>query len=285
MAAHARPTRPRDGTVTRRHPVDRLRAHATVGDLRPPPTSRIPTLLRPVVAAGARAFGADVWGEALDWLERPRARPPDPTRGLPRRRGRASSGRPAAPPRRRRTGVPRPRSCATFRERVAPLTFNAQHPGVLQLLHARRRSRCRSAARCSRSGSSRASTSGTRDPWRRSSRRRSSRWLVDLVGMAGHEPWGVLTSGGVMANLMAPRGRARRPPPALRRDSTPPRGAGARRGPRVRERPDPLLDRAWARRARVPARDAPRGALRRPVPAARAEPVARGRSRRIGRPG
>ena len=91
------------------------------------------------------------------------------------------------------------------------------------------------------------------------------RWLCDLVGY-GEGSFGLLASGGVMANFIAM---------ALVRDvhlraltgaSKPPRGRRARGRPRLRERPDPLLDRAGARRARLPARDAGLGPERRPVP-------------------
>ena len=94
------------------------------------------------------------------------------------------------------------------------------------------------------------------------------RWLCDLVGY-GEGSFGLLASGGVMANFIAL---------ALVRDvhlraltgaARPPRGRRARGRPRVRQRPDPLLDRPGARRAGLPARDARPRAGRRPVPAPR----------------
>ena len=94
------------------------------------------------------------------------------------------------------------------------------------------------------------------------------RWLCDLVGY-GPASFGILTSGGVMANLMAMTvardvhlRRAPRARPAAAR-------ARARGRPGLRLGPDPLLDRPGARRARLPARDAPSRPGRRALPAAR----------------
>ena len=76
------------------------------------------------------------------------------------------------------------------------------------------------------------------------------RWLCDLVGY-GPESFGLLTSGGVMANFMGM---------ALARDihlgrllgaGRAPRGRDARGRPRLHLGPDPLLDRAGARPARA----------------------------------
>ena len=81
------------------------------------------------------------------------------------------------------------------------------------------------------------------------------RWLCDLVGY-GDGSFGLLTSGGVMANFMGM---------ALARDihlgrllgaGRPPRGGDARGRPGLHLGPDPFLDRPCARRARLPARDA-----------------------------
>ena len=79
------------------------------------------------------------------------------------------------------------------------------------------------------------------------------RWLCDLVGY-GEGSFGLLTSGGVMANFMAMAlardvrlRELRGPGPAAPRC-----GAGGR--PRLRLRPGPLLGGAGARRAGLPAR-------------------------------
>ena len=83
------------------------------------------------------------------------------------------------------------------------------------------------------------------------------RWLCDLVGY-GPASFGLLTSGGVMANFMGM---------TLARDIHLGRLLGARAGaargdargrPRLHLGPDPFLDRPSARPARLPARD-PRG--------------------------
>ena len=109
------------------------------------------------------------------------------------------------------------------------------------------------------------------------------RWLCDLVGY-GPASFGLLTSGGVMANFMGM---------ALARDIHLGRLLGRRPGaargdargrPRLHLRPDPLLDRSGARPARLPARDARRHPVGRSVPAARRAGRG-GRRRAIARPG
>ena len=95
------------------------------------------------------------------------------------------------------------------------------------------------------------------------------RWLCDLVGY-GAGSFGLLTSGGVMANFMGM---------TLARDihlgrllgaGRPPRGATARGRPRLHLGPDAFLDRTGARPARLPARDARGHPVRRAIPAPRA---------------
>ena len=91
------------------------------------------------------------------------------------------------------------------------------------------------------------------------------RWLCDLVGY-GEGSFGLCTSGGVMANFIALALVRDVHLRALREADRPAARRGARGRPRVRERPDPLLDRPRARRAGLPARDARRAAGRRPLP-------------------
>ena len=80
--------------------------------------------------------------------------------------------------------------------------------------------------------------------------------------------WGVLTCGGVMANIMAMTVARDVWLPKLRGIGRPAARRRARGRPRLRERPDPFLDRAGARRARVPRRHARGDRQRRAVPAA-----------------
>ena len=146
------------------------------------------------------AFGEAIWREALDWLygqamRRPIRREPYPEA---RRAFFGPDGEPAAAPER---PAPWPEVLAEFRERVAPATYNAQHPGsfsyftppplpmsiggevLAQWLH-----------------------QGI-DVWHAGPigafvEEEVVSWLRDLAGF-GAGSWGVLTSGGVMANLMA----------------------------------------------------------------------------------
>jgi aromatic-L-amino-acid decarboxylase len=150
--------------------------------------------------ASLESLGEGTWREALDWLfDHAMLRPVD---GLSYPEARAaffgSSGGPAAAP---ISPTPWPDVLLEFRERVAPHTFNAQHPGSFsyftppplpmsiagevlgQWLH-----------------------QGV-DVWHAGPigalvEEEVVCWLRDLMGF-GQSGWGVLTSGGVMANLMA----------------------------------------------------------------------------------
>ena len=109
------------------------------------------------------------------------------------------------------------------------------------------------------------------------------RWLAELVGY-GPDSFGLLTSGGVMANFMAMAlardihlpNALRAGPPASR-----PRPRG---GPGLRLGPGAFLDCAGARRAGVPAGHAGRDRGRRAFPAPRRRPSRR-RSPATGLPG
>ena len=151
----------------------------------------------------------------------------------------------AQPARRGPAGVPRARS------RRRPTTRST--PGR-SATSRRRRCRCRSPARSSPDGRNQGVDVWHAGPVRRVRRGGGHRLAPRPARHARRGSWGVLTSGGVMANLMAldrrPRRLARR---RFARPAGPPRGAAARRRAGLRERPDALLDRARARRARVPA--------------------------------
>jgi glutamate/tyrosine decarboxylase-like PLP-dependent enzyme len=145
-------------------------------------------------------FGDAVWAEALDWLYGQAMVRPIHPESYPesRRRFFGPSKAPGPAPDR---GRPAGDVLREFRERVAPMTFNAQHPGAFsyftppplpmsiggevlaQWLH-----------------------QGV-DVWHAGPvgafvEEEVVRWLRDLVGF-DDASWGVLTSGGVMANLMA----------------------------------------------------------------------------------
>ena len=93
------------------------------------------------------------------------------------------------------------------------------------------------------------------------------RWLCDLVGY-DETSFGLLTSGGVMANFLAMALVRDVHLAAARGSERAAAGGGARGRAGVHVRPDALLDRAGARRAGLPARDARRPADRRPIPPA-----------------
>ena len=205
----------------------------------------------------------------------PRDGPADRLRGAAPRLLRGDAASPAR----------RPTSPATlqavldeFATRIAPHTLNSFHPRAPQLLHAAAAGRLDRRRGARPVDATRASTSGTRVPSRAFVEEEVVRWLCDLVGY-GEGSFGLLTSGGVMANFIAM---------ALVRDvhlrALTGAAAAAARGrargrPRLRQRPGPLLDRPGARRARLPARDP------RPRPGRRRVPAPRGAGRRGHRRG
>jgi aromatic-L-amino-acid/L-tryptophan decarboxylase len=162
-----------------------------------------PTLLAMGSPGARRALeelGAAVWGEALDWLygealRRPVAADPYPES---RRRFFGPSDGPAAAP-------ASPSSVAEvlaeFRARVAPLTYNAHHPGSFSYFTP-------PPLPMSIAGEVLAQwTQQGVDVWHAGPvgafvEEEVVRWLRELVGMP-EGSWGILTSGGVMANLMA----------------------------------------------------------------------------------
>ena len=144
----------------------------------------------------------------------------------------------------------------------------------------RRRCRCRSWASCSPRSTNQGVDVWHAGPTGAFVEEEVVRWLCDLVGY-GAGAFGLLTSGGVMANFMAM---------ALARDlhladvrglDRPAARQGPRGRPRLHQGPDALLDRARARRARVPARHARRARRRRASSGSAARPS----RRRSPRPG
>ncbi len=169
------------------------------------------------------AFGTDVWREALDWLYGHAMRRPIAPAGY--RASRATffgpSDRPGAAP---DVGTPATEVLREFRERVAPMTFNAHHPGSFSYFTP-------PPLTMSVAGEvlSQWMQQGV-DVWHAGPvgafvEEEVVRWLVDLVGMPGDDAGGVLTSGGVMANLMALALARDVHLPTLRGETGPPRGA------------------------------------------------------------
>jgi aromatic-L-amino-acid decarboxylase len=145
-------------------------------------------------------LGERIWKEALDWLYGPAAeRPTAPDRYPEMRRAFfGESGRPAPAPSRGRTSD---EVLTEFRERFAPFAFAAQHPGAFSYFTP-------APLPMSIAGETLAQwlnqgidvwLSGMAGPL---VEEEVVRWLCDLCGY-GDDGWGVLTSGGVMANIMA----------------------------------------------------------------------------------
>ena len=157
-----------------------------------------------LTAPGAREalarFSDAITTEALDWLfDRAMDRPIHPD-SYPdsRRRFFGPDGSPASMPER---GVPADDVLRTFRERVAPMTFNAQHPAAFSYFTP-------PPLAMSVGGEVLGQwlQQGV-DVWHAGPvgafvEEEVTRWLCDLVGLPPGA-WGVLTSGGAMANLMA----------------------------------------------------------------------------------
>ena len=150
--------------------------------------------------AALEALGQATWQEALDWLYGEALRRPVYPDSYPEARerffgsGRGPAPAPSAP-------APWPEVLEEFRRRVAPATFNAQHPGSFSYFTP-------PPLPMSIAGEVLAQwiNQGVdvfhAGPAGSLVEEEVVRWLRDLVG-AGDESWGVLTSGGVMANVMA----------------------------------------------------------------------------------
>jgi aromatic-L-amino-acid decarboxylase len=170
---------------------------------------------------GLRRFGDAVWGEALDWLYSEAVRRPVNPNSYPEARraffGETSEPSPAP-------GEPTAwhQVLADFRERVAPATFNSQHPGSFSYFTP-------PPLMMSIAGEvlSQWLHQGV-DVWHAGpvgalAEEEVVSWLRDLVGF-GEGSWGVLTSGGVMANVMAMTVARDVHLRALRNLEAPPRG-------------------------------------------------------------
>jgi aromatic-L-amino-acid decarboxylase len=157
-----------------------------------------------VRAEGARAaleaFVADTHQEAFDWLFDRALDRPMHAENYPESRARffGPTGEPGSAP---SDGAAADAVFRAFRDRVAPMTFNAQHPAAFSYFTP-------PPLAMSVAGETLAQwlQQGI-DVWHAGPvgafvEEEVTRWLADLVGMPP-EGWGVLTSGGVMANLMA----------------------------------------------------------------------------------
>src|SRR5687767_4757803 len=150
--------------------------------------------------AALERLGERTWAEALDWLYGPaadRATAPDLYPEL-RQAFFGESGAPGRAPAGGRTSDD---VLAEFRERLVPFAYAAQHPGSYSYFTP-------PGLPMSIAGETLAQwlnqgidvwLSGMAAPF---VEEEVIRWLCDLCGY-GDDAWGVLTSGGVMANVMA----------------------------------------------------------------------------------
>ncbi|MBA3691110.1 MAG: hypothetical protein H0W82_06830 [Actinobacteria bacterium] len=154
----------------------------------------------PSARAALERLGEDTWREALDWLYGVAMRRPMPADTYPQARARffGAIGEPASAPMEPATSTEVLRE---FRERIAPFTYNAQHPGSFSYFTP-------PPLPASIAGEvlSQWIHQGV-DVWHAGPiaafvEEEVTAWLRDLCGI-GPEGWGVLTSGGVMANIMA----------------------------------------------------------------------------------
>jgi aromatic-L-amino-acid/L-tryptophan decarboxylase len=150
--------------------------------------------------AALESFGKAVWGACLDYLYEEAFRRPVAPDSYPEMRQRyfGPTGRASETPKTPSTSTEILRD---VRQRIAPFVFNAQHPGAYSYF---------SAPPLPLSIGGEVLTQWFHqgvDVWAAGPigalvEEEVTSWLRDLVGF-GEESWGVLTSGGVMANLMA----------------------------------------------------------------------------------
>jgi aromatic-L-amino-acid decarboxylase len=144
-------------------------------------------------------LGEDTWHEALEWLYGEALRRPTSAERYPdlRRAFYGDAGRPGPAP---SDGEPSTEVLKEFRERVAPHTLNAQHPGAYSFFTP-------PPLPVAIAGEVLAAwTNQGIDLWLSGMvgpfvEEEVVTWLRDAAGYA-ENGWGVLTSGGVMANLM-----------------------------------------------------------------------------------
>ena len=154
----------------------------------------------PSARAALEALGESTWRAALDWLYGEALRRPMHANTYPEARETffGPTGRPAPAP---FSPSPWDDVLGEFRSRVAPATYNAQHPGSFSYFTP-------PPLPSSIAGEVLAQWihQGV-DVWHAGPigtfvEEEVTAWLRELVGI-GDDGWGVLTSGGVMANIMA----------------------------------------------------------------------------------
>jgi aromatic-L-amino-acid decarboxylase len=154
----------------------------------------------PHARSALEELGRTTWNEALDWLYGEAFRRPIAGDTYPdaRRTYFGKTAEPSPPP---RDGTPWADVLRAFRERIAPATYNAQHPGSFSYFTP-------PPLPTSIAGEvlSQWLQQGV-DVWHAGPvgafvEEEVIAWLRELVGMP-EGSWGVLTSGGVMANVMA----------------------------------------------------------------------------------
>ena len=172
--------------------------------------------------AALEALGAATWDLSLDYLYEEAVRRPVGSDSYPelRRRFFGPSAVPSAAPRGPETST---HLLAEYRERVMPYLFNSQHPGAYSYFTP-------PPLPISIAGEilGQWAQQGV-DVWHAGPvaalvEEEVTAWLRDLVGF-GEGSWGVLTSGGVMANIMAMTVARDRHLPGLLGLVEPPRGA------------------------------------------------------------
>ena len=150
--------------------------------------------------AALERLGERTWTEALDWLYGPATKRPTTPDLYPDIR-RAYFGEAGAPGPAPASGRTSEEVLTEFRERIAPFTYAAQHPGSYSYFTP-------PPLPMSIAGETLAQwlnqgidvwLSGMAAPF---VEEEVIHWLCDLCGY-GADSWGVLTSGGVMANIMA----------------------------------------------------------------------------------